>query len=289
MSLGDFYQSERGPQPINRGGPSTAGHRLHRIRLPPALEVMAVPSVDYIYWAFSAAAQSISAFVALLIAGYTLVHTMMEAERQRDDSLEEVHRVLMRTYHSRLCVLAALTGIAIVLSLLVAYLNRPGVPVPSWGLVVVALVDVAAIAGGLLFVVLIVDPAKYQRVAEEELRNVKVAAPSDAAIPASESTAPSSAFFTAFLHLERLVREYLLKRDLYVPSRGAPRMSFSFRQMIEALRANERITSSFYEELLEVNKYRNLVFHGHVTQVDSRMVERVRLASAAMENMRDDV
>lgn len=233
-------------------------------------------SVDYIYWAFSAAAQSISAFVAFLLTGYALVHALMEAARERDDTLEEVHTALRKTYHQRLTGLAWLTGAAIVLSLVVAYCNRPGAPVATWAQSLVALVDFAAIAGGLYFVVSIVDPGKYQRAAAKVLEQVaKPAAP----------VSPSNEFFEAFLHLERLVREYLRDRELYVPSRGAPRMSFSFRQMIEALRVNEKIDSSFYEELLDINKYRNLVFHGHVTQVDTSMVKRTRDASSRFASL----
>ena len=62
-------------------------------------------------------------------------------------------------------------------------------------------------------------------------------------------------------------------------------MSFSFRQMIEALRVNEKILGDFYEELLEINKYRNLVFHGHVTQVDASMVKRTRDAASRVSNL----
>ncbi len=234
-------------------------------------------SVDYIYWVFSAAAQSISAFVAFLLTGYALVQTLMEAARERDDTLEEVHTALRRTYHQRLTVLAWLTGVAIVLSLIVAYCNRPGAPVATWAQFLVAMIDLAAIGGGLYFVVSIVDPGKYQRAAVKVLE--KTAEP---AAPVS----PSNDFFEAFLHLERLIREYLRDLDLYVPSRGAPRMSFSFRQMIEALRSNEKIDSSFYEDLLEINKYRNLVFHGHVTQVDAGMVKRARDASSRVAKLK---
>lgn len=227
-------------------------------------------SVDYIYWTFSAAAQSISAFVAFLLTGYALVHSLMESARERDDSLEEVHADLRKTYHQRLTTLAWLTGTAIALSLLVVYCNRPGSPVSAWVQLCVAGIDLSAIAGGLYFVVSIVDPGKYQRAAAKALEQ--------AAEPAAV-VSPSNEFFEVFLHLERLVRDYLRDRELYVPSRGAPRMSFSFRQMIEALRVNEKIDGSFYEELLEINKYRNLVFHGHVTQVDASMVNRTRDAS----------
>lgn len=228
-------------------------------------------SVDYIYWAFSAAAQSISAFVAFLLTGYALVQTLMDTARERDDTLEEVHTALRKTYHKQLKGLAWLTGAAIVLSLLVAYCNRPSAPVASWAQFLVAVVDLAAIGGGLYFVVAIVDPGKYQRAAAEALKKV---------VEPTAPVSPPNEFFEAFLHLERLIREYLRDRDLYVPSRGAPRMSFSLRQMIEALRANEKIDGSFYEELLEINKYRNLVFHGHVTQVDTGMVKRTRDASS---------
>lgn len=228
-------------------------------------------SVDFIYWTYSAAAQSIAAFIAFLLTGYALVHTLMESARERDDTLEEVHAALRTKYHARLRLLAWLTGTAIALSLVVVYFNRPGAPVLGWALLVVALVDLAAVVMGLNFVVGIVDPSKYQRAAKQVIQ--------EEVGPVAETT-PSAAFFDAFLHLERLIRDYLRERDLYVPSKGTPRMSFSFRQMLEALRVNEKIDRATYEELLELNKYRNLVFHGHVEQVDATMAARTRDAAA---------
>ena len=227
-------------------------------------------NVDFIYWTFSAAAQSISAFVAFLLTGYALVHSLMESARERDDTLEEVHNALRGTYHSHLSALAWLTGAAIVLSLVVVYVNRPTLPVPGWALLVVAAVDLAAVVAGLYFVVSIVDPRKYQRAAEKAIEQ---------AIGPVASRSSSGDFFDAFLHLERLVREYLRDRDLYVPSRGPPRISYSFRQMLEALRANEKIDGDFYNELLDLSKYRNLVFHGHVSEVDGAMVTRTKAAA----------
>lgn len=225
---------------------------------------------DYIYWTFSAAAQSISAFVALLLTGYALVHSLMESARDRDDSLDEVHANLRIKYHLRLTILAWLTGFAIILSLFVAYFNRLGSPISIWLQIPVALVDIASIAGGLCFVISIVNPDKYRRAAADVLSKV-----ADQTI----AIEPSTTFFQKFLHLELLVRNYLHKNELYVPSRGAQKMSFSFRQMIEALYANGKIDSTQYGELLEINKYRNLVFHGHVKKVDPAMVKRTQIAS----------
>lgn len=234
---------------------------------------MPPPSVDFIYWTFSSAAQSISAFVAFLLAGYAIVHSLMESARERDETLDEVHTSLRQTYHTRLSWLAWLTGAAVVFSLVVVYSNRPGAPVNSWALLFVAAVDLTAIVMGLLFVVTIIDPAKYQTAAKKAI----------AAKPPTHTMSPANEFFDAFLHLERLVREDLKDRDLYVPSRGAPRMSYSFREMVEALRSAEVISGDLYRRLIEINKYRNLVFHGHVSEVDAAMLEGVRAAARELE------
>ncbi|MCI0350517.1 MAG: hypothetical protein L0Z53_13920 [Acidobacteriales bacterium] len=236
-------------------------------------------NTDYIYWTFSAAAQSIAAFVAFLLTGYALVHTLMEAAREKDDSLEDIHASLRLTYHKRLTLLAWLTGAAVVFSLIVVYLNRSNAAAPGWFVAVVSVINIAAIVGGLAFVVTIVDPRRYQKAAEKVLREE---APQP---PPPGQAAPAAEFFDAFRHLEKLIRDYLRERELYVPSRGAPRMSFSFRQMIEALLQNEKIDREFFEELLEINKYRNLVFHGHIETADPAMVAKVRAASARVQQL----
>lgn len=233
-------------------------------------------STDHIYWTFSAAAQSISAFVAFVLAGYALVHPLMEAARDRDDSLEEIHQSLRAAYHRRLAVTAWLTGAAVVLSLVIVYVNRSCAPVPSWALAPVAALDLAAIVGGAAFVVSIVDPKKYERAATRELAGGR--AGMDEAVPAER-------FFAAFVDLEKGIRSYLRRYDLYVPSRGAPRMSYSFRQMVEALREAERIDHEFLAELLEINKYRNLVFHGHVAKATSEMLKRIEIASSRIARL----
>lgn len=201
----------------------------------------------------------------------------MESARDRDDTLEEVHAALRKSYHVQLTWLASLTGAAIVLSLLLVYLNRPGALVNPFFQAMVAFIDVGAIAAGLYFVVSIVDPKKYERAAKKVI---------DERSEPTIGTSPAAGFFEAFLHLERLVRDYLRAKDLYVPSRGAPKMSFSFRQMIDALRANEVIDGATYEDLQELNKYRNLVFHGRVSQVDARMVARTRELAKSIEALR---
>jgi hypothetical protein len=234
---------------------------------------------DNVYWVFSAAAQSISAFVAFLLTGYALVHSLMETARQKDDSLDEIHATLRKTFHKRLTVLAWFTGSAVVLSLAMAYVNRWTFQGKVFLEIFTSVIDLIAIAGGLAFVVSIVDPARYEKAATKALEAEK------GELRLTGPRTSSAEFFDAFRHLERLVRDYLRNKDLYVPSKGAPRMSYSFRQMIEALYQNEIIDRALFEELVDINKYRNLVFHGHVQDADESMVKRARAAAARIANL----
>jgi hypothetical protein len=234
---------------------------------------------DNIYWLFSAAAQSISAFVAFLLTGYALVHSLMEATREKDDEREDIHVALRKKYYERLTLLAWVTGLAIVLSLVTVFVNRWEFSYKPLLMVLTSVIDFIAVVGGLAFVVSIVDPSKYERTAARMLKEKKIE------LSLSGQRTSSAAFFEEFRHLERIIRDYLRRNELYVPSKGAPRMSFSFRQMIEALIQNERIDAGFFDELMKINKYRNLVFHGHLEQADQAMVERVRAAALRMKQL----
>jgi hypothetical protein len=56
-------------------------------------------------------------------------------------------------------------------------------------------------------------------------------------------------------------------------------MVYSFRQMAEALSQNELIGYYDFLELLKINKYRNLVFHGHLEKVDADMLGKIEKAN----------
>jgi uncharacterized protein YutE (UPF0331/DUF86 family) len=55
--------------------------------------------------------------------------------------------------------------------------------------------------------------------------------------------------------------------------------------MIEALLQSEKIDRAFFEELQDINKQRNLIFHGHVHSVDSANVERVKRSAERLERL----
>jgi hypothetical protein len=236
-------------------------------------------STDYIYWTFSAAAQSISAFIALLLTGYALVQTLMDTARDKDDSLDDIHAALRQSYHRRMTALAWLTGCAVVLSLVVVYVNRSDAAAPVWLQTITGSLDLAAVIGGLAFVVSIVDPKKYQAAAERALEKAQGDSIHE------QAPAAASEFFDAFMHLERLMREYIRAHPMELTGRGNARPGYTFRQMAEALFQNEKIGRRLSDELTDINRYRNLVFHGHVAEVDRSMLQRLRAATARIEQL----
>jgi hypothetical protein len=223
-------------------------------------------NIDNYYWFFSAAAQAIAAFVALLLAGIALAYSMMDRLVESDPTLWEVNLGIKQRYHKWLAILAIVTGFAIILSLASTFLN----PHPGWlraSLMLMAVeCDVAAIFGGILFVIKIIDPNRYTREAKHELKEME---------RGRLAQKPVSVYFNEFIKFEQSIRDYLKKHELYVPSLGAPKMTFSFREMVNALFQNEHISRALRDEMLEVNKFRNLLFHGHVTDVTDEALSKL--------------
>lgn len=239
-------------------------------------------NTDYIYWTFTAAAQCVATFVALLLTGYALVLTQIEAAREADDSLQELHAVLRASYHARLKGLAWLTAAAVVLSLFVVWDNRADQPASGWVMGLAALADLVAMVAGLAFVVTIIDPAKYQKAAERELEQQQH---QQQAAHVPSTVTPAENLFRAFRQLERALREQLRRLDLPVGDRETGRYAGSVRQMATALLDNGSIGEELHAELLQLGKYRNLVYHGHVQQADTGMVERVVRAAARVRQL----
>ncbi len=235
---------------------------------------------DNIYWLFSSSAQSVSAFIALLITGFAFVQTIMDGLQQKDETLEEIHNKLKKGYYAKIQLLSIVTGLAIILSLLMVFLNAFCFPYKTLLFVMTAVLNLVAIGGGIMFVISIINPDRYKKAAEEIIKEDK-AQFSQTGNPVDQMT-----FTTEFIKLEKLIREILQAKQLYVPYGDTPRMVYSFRQMVQALLQNELIIKSDYNDLLQINKFRNLVFHGHVDNVDKGMVDRVKDAFKIIEKIK---
>lgn len=85
-------------------------------------------------------------------------------------------------------------------------------------------------------------------------------------------------FFREFVRLETVVRALVSARFGDVP-----RVESSFERMIDALFHAEMLSQGELQRLRRLQHYRNLVFHGHLTEVDMSIVEEAKVAAARLE------
>ena len=97
------------------------------------------------YWLFSAAAQSIAALVAFLMAGVALAFSMMDRLVDQDDSLYEVVQSLKKSQHQKLAALMVGTGVALISSLAAVYANPWQSSFRDSIMIFAALIDIAVI------------------------------------------------------------------------------------------------------------------------------------------------
>jgi hypothetical protein len=232
---------------------------------------------ENIYWLFSSSAQAIATFVAFLLAGYTLVHAMMESVQQRDDTLEEIHAALIRQYYQQIKSLAIITGAAVLSSLTMLYLNGFVWPYKDVVVAIAATLDIAAIAWGIAFVTRIIDPDKYtnaaKRLIEEDAQAMDLVGKQE----------DSEDFFTLFERLETAMRDALERVQLPAPIADRGRRDSSFRQMLLVLYQNELIDRSQFRDLMQIGRYRNLAYYGRLRSVDKSIIDRTRAALARIQ------
>lgn len=237
------------------------------------------PNQENIYWLFSSSAQTISAFVAFLVTGFALVLNMMDGLQQKDDTLDDIHTKLKNDYYKKIRVLAIVTGLAIIFSLWMVFLNGGDSPHKWWLFILTSILNLLAIIVGIFFVIAIINPARYKKAAQEIIKEDKLE------VSTATNSIDQTTFMTEFIRLEKSVRDKLQSRQLYIPFGDSPKMAYSFRQMISALNQNELINRGELDDLLQINKYRNLVFHGHQDMVDKGMLDRVKNAQKIIDKI----
>jgi len=132
-----------------------------------------------------------------------------------------------------------------------------------------AILDVGVLIGAIIFVVNVLRPDRYNRAAIAEFIAI-----SDKRKPNTKK--PTDLFYKDFVDLEKDIRRFLVQHNLYVPSRGIQGMSYSFRQMVEALFLNGKISKELTAQFLEINKFRNLLFHGHIEKIGDDVLDKLK-------------
>ena len=218
------------------------------------------------YVLFSSFLQTVSTLIAFLVTGFALVQNMMDSSQQRDETLIEIHHQLKRGYHQKISILFVAAGLAIFLSLWMIYINGSDWSLIPYLYIITIVVNIFAIGFAILFIITIINPNKYKLAAKEILKEDKIE------FTGKGTEVDQTYFMNEFTELEKKLKKIVknnLKNENY-------ELNYSFRQLVSSLFENELISKAQLYELLHINKYRNLIFHGNLEKVDKAMVERIK-------------
>ncbi len=230
-----------------------------------------------ILYYYSSSAQAIATFIAFLIAGYALVYQTMNNLEQKYEEKKVIIKGLKKKYHDQLKFLTFFTGLTIILSLIVVWTEGYVFPYTNYLITIADFFVVLTIMSALWFVLEIIDPEKEDKIAQEvrEDKYGPIEEPGDVGV-----------FIENFIKLESTTRELL--RLLEIPV-GRFEERFSMRRMIDVLIKYEVISYKIYQALIEVNEYRNLVVHGHLKEVDQKLIDKTKELHDLLQGKLDSI
>ena len=226
---------------------------------------------DGLNWFFSSSAQTVAAFVAFLLSGFSISINMADEAVKNDDTYKEIISAFKSSQYIHLKDLSFLTGLAITTNLLILGLAWHTIPYYSYLHYIGFTLNFLAILLAIIFILKSVDPLKYQKTAKKEIENMI------SKMPPKEQVGLAD-FITIFIEIEKKMRSIfeIHSRDIIVSS--ARGMDFlSLNKIIYSLSDFQIINKPLTISLNEISKYRNLVVHGHIESVDPEMIAKAKL------------
>jgi uncharacterized protein YutE (UPF0331/DUF86 family) len=230
--------------------------------------------LNNVFYIFSTAAQTIAALVGFVLAAYTFNHQLVSSQKdEQDEARNQVIESIIQKNYRQIVILSIMTGITLILDLFVLELN--GVPTTNLkeiSYIIVGSLNVVLIIFAVIIALFTIKPIDTTKEAQklfkavgeeikESLDNKK------GHLKHPEDTMSSTDFIQKFIEMEKSVREYLIDNDLYNDKR------LSMGKMITILYEQRGINHELFHILNELSRYRNLVVHGHVTEIDKDMYE----------------
>jgi hypothetical protein len=214
---------------------------------------------DMVFWLFSSSAQAVATFIAFLIAGYSVFLSVMDNLEEKDESLIGVHHEIKKSNYRWLTVLCILTGSAITFSLIMLFLKNSNLlGLRNYVIPFVLILNISSIIVGILFVLSLINPLRYQTAARHLLqRNAK-----------STEMTTRGRFIDQFIELEKQLRKLSSSpqyKELYKADSGRV---YGLRGIIENLLRSEIIDRDTYVRLLKIVDFRNMVVHGRIDTVE---------------------
>jgi len=231
------------------------------------------------FYLFSTAAQTIAAFIALIIAGYTFANSAFDKNEKNDETYFETQQIFKNKYYFLLTILGIITVIAIVLNL-ISIIFVENIYYDTCLLFFITFVfTLASVFGGLMFIFEVLDPDKYLKTAKllsNKLENSFQEGNQNFVKEQTESKyrdrkITKMNFIDDFIKFEKEMRQFIKKKQMI---RNIQYMGI--KQMANDLLKLEVIDRIMYNRILLVSDIRNMVVHGQIETVDEEVARDLR-------------
>ncbi len=204
---------------------------------------------DTLYWIFSTAAQTIAAYVGLLLAGLCFIYGKLDHIIEKDNSLIEIYEVIKNKIFNKIILTLIITGTTIIYDITVLF----GVPyiVSKKGIAIIIialllLMNILTIYLTISILKLIMDPKYIKKEADNIVKDY---------IPRNKTKSiPIEIFIKHFIEIEKLLRSYI--------SNYSEKEYLSLRELLNIFFSQEGIGLAQRNDFLMVVRLRNLVLHG---------------------------
>lgn len=226
---------------------------------------------DNIYWLFSSSAQAIAAFIGFLATGFFFAYDRLDKAIEQDETLEEIYHDIKHQYYKRIIVLFILTGLSIVLSLFIVFINSFDINI--WAVIlrgIVALINLVTIVWAIYFVIYIINPNKVTLTTAKLIKENK-----DPIEPQSQIAITRGQFIDRFIELETIIRKIALERNVNFSQNRQFAAPLGLNVLIKGLYQQLLINEKQYRDLMDINKIRNLVVHGEINSIEPKLGEKI--------------
>ena len=202
-----------------------------------------------------------------MAAGFFFVYDRIDKQVEKDETLEEIYADIKSQYYTRLRALFILTGLSIILSLLVVFIN--GYNLGWFGIFIkwiVALLNVVTIG----WAIFIIEPDKVQRTAQKLIKENKEVFESH-----GEGTISKEVYLDKFDELEKLLRNIAGKYQMGDNRRDRYRDFFSVGEITRALYHRRLLNPQQLRDISEASKIRNLVAHGENQNIEVKQGDKI--------------
>lgn len=225
---------------------------------------------ENLFWLFSASAQSISTFVAFLIAGYTLYHSMMNELLNKRGSLIDIIAEERGEIFDRLKVLAFVTGASLLLNLSMLLMNGKHFSFQNAFVVITLLSTMATVIIGIWIVIYMIDPRRNEKTASRLLEQ-------NLEFDQRGQLVEISELFGIYIRVEGKIMRLL---ELLSEEK---KMDLSFREGLDRLLYRGVLSKEQHRGFLILSQYRNLLFHGHIEKASVKMIQKASEAEELVD------